>query len=567
MAAVRSPTQPSLEMYIMPRRSFVWSVALTLAICAPSEGAAQSSELGQFVDSIASEYLEAGTLAGMSVGVVQGSDTLLMRSYGHADLEWDVAMPQNAIFQIGSVTKQFTAAAALMLWEQGKLDLDADVTEYLPDFDTQGHAVSVRRLFDHTSGIKGYTEMPVFGGLSVQSLPRDTLLTLVEAEPFDFEPGTAEIYNNSAFFMLGLIIEKISGQSYEEFLEEHVFPKADMDDSSYCSNSTILENRARGYQSSPDGLQRAPYLNHTWPYAAGSLCSTVGDLISWNRALHGGRVLGDEAYQLLITPEPLLDGTMLRYAKGIARFTGPGGRMIEHAGGINGFLSESRYYTDHDATVVVLVNTTGPVGPGRIADAIGSHLFGDGADPVAATYSGDLGAFAGEYSGASRGRELTARVSVNDDGQLTIRTGGRAQTVEFLDGTTFFRGTDRYTFDMEDGEPVRLRTDQVYAYYMLDAGELGEIEEVSVSEAVMAGHVGKYDLAELALVAEVTLADSMLFIQVTGQPKVPMFADGDNEYHLEIVEASMTFVVEDGITVAMILHQGGADIRAVRVEG
>jgi CubicO group peptidase (beta-lactamase class C family) len=463
-----------------------WAVLLAFALLAPVGASAQSADLAAFVDSIASDYLEAGTLAGMSVGVVQGSDTLLLRAYGHADLEWDVPMPENAIFQIGSVTKQFTAAAALMLWEQGKLDLDADLSAYLPDFDTQGHAVLVRRLFDHTSGIKGYTEMPVFGTISPQALPRDTLLRLIEAEPFDFEPGTAEIYNNSAFFLLGLIIEKVSGQSYEDFLEEHVFSKAGMDDSSYCSNSTILPNRAHGYQASGEGLQRAAYLNHTWPYAAGSLCSTVGDMISWNRALHGGRVLGDEAYHLMTTPEPLLDGTEIRYGKGLALFTGPGGRMIEHGGGINGFLSNSRYYPDEDAIVVLLVNATGPAGAGGVAAAIGSHLFGDESEPVASTYSGDLSAFVGHYSGASRGRQMTARVAMNEEGQLTIRAGGTAQPVDFLEGTTFSRGTTRYTFDMVEGAPVRLRIDLVYGYYMLDAVEAGESDEVSVSVVVEA---------------------------------------------------------------------------------
>lgn len=541
-------------------------LSLCLVAFTPVGATAQSPDLAAFVDSIASEYIEAGTLAGMSVGVVQGSETLLMRTYGHADLEWDVPMPLNAIHQIGSVTKQFTSAAVLMLWEQGKIDLDADITDYLPDFDAQGRTISVRRLMDHTSGIKGYTEMASFGTLATQDLPRDTLLTLIGAEPFDFEPGTALIYNNSGFFLLGLIIEEVSGQSYADYLEEYVFPEAGMDDSSYCSNSVVLEKRAHGYQASQSGLELAPYLNHLWPYAAGSLCSTVGDLLSWNRALHGGEVLSAQAYRLLITPEPLEDGTPLRYAKGITRHIGAGGPMIGHGGGINGFLSESRYYTEEDAIVVVLLNTTGPANPGAIADAIGLHLFGDDGDPVAGTYTDDLNKLVGAFTGPSRGRTMTARTAVDDDGGLTVQAGGSAQPVKYLEGTTFFRGTTRYTFEMEDGLPARLRIDNVSGHYVLEAGELGERVEATVPEAVMAAHVGRYALSD-AFAIEVTFEDGRLFGQATGQSKFPLFADGDNEYHLEVVEASVSFVVEDGETVALILHQGGRDQRGEKVGG
>ncbi len=457
----------------MVRRFCFACLSLCLVAFAPVDATAQSPRLAAFVDSIASEYIEAGTLAGMSVGVVQGSETLLMGTYGHADLEWGVPMPRNAIHEIGSVTKQFTSVAVLMLWQQGKIDLDADMSTYLPEFDTQGRAVTVRRLMDHTSGIKGYTEMGSFGALATQDFSRDTLLALVGAEPFDFEPGTALIYNNSGFFLLGLIIEKVSGQSYSDYLEQNVFPKAAMDDSSYCSNSVVLKNRAHGYQASQRGLQRAPYLNHLWPYAAGSLCSTVGDLIAWNRALHGGEVLPEEAYRLLVTPEPLEDGTTLRYAKGITQHVGPGGPMIGHGGGINGFLSESRYYTEEDAIVVVLVNTTGPANPAGIANAIGRHLFGDAADPVAGSYPGDLADLVGEFTGAARGRTMTARVAVDGEGRLTVATQARggAQPVEFLEGTTFFRGTTRYTFDMEGNAPTRLRLDHVGGHYVLEARE------------------------------------------------------------------------------------------------
>jgi CubicO group peptidase (beta-lactamase class C family) len=186
----------------------------------------------------------------------------------------------------------------------------------------------VRRLLDHTSGIKGATEIPGFGRLSRQTLPRDSLLPIIQSFPLEFEPGHALIYNNSAYILLGHIIEKVSGQSYEDYVEEHLFPLAGMDDSAYCSNTEVWTKRAHGYAPGQDGLQRAEYHDHTWPYSAGSLCSTVADLVSWNRALHGGRILSPEAYDMMIIPAPLEDSTPIRYAMGLSHYVGASGRLF-----------------------------------------------------------------------------------------------------------------------------------------------------------------------------------------------------------------------------------------------
>jgi len=435
------------------------------AVAAPPVSA--QSSLEAFVDSIAAVHLGAGQIAGMAVGVVQGTDTLLLEGYGFADLEWDVPMPDDAIFEIGSVTKQFTSVAVLQLWQQGKIDLDADLTAYLPDYVTQGRTIPVRRLLDHTSGIKGYTEMPGFGRLVPRALPKDSLVALFEAEPLEFEPGHALIYNNSAYFLLGLIIEEVSGQDYADYLEEHVVPLASMDDTSYCTNNEVWKGRAHGYSPGPDGLERAAYLDHTWPYSAGSLCSTVGDLVSWNRALHGGAVLPPEAYRALITPAPLADGTPTRYAMGITQYQSPSGHVIAHGGGIFGFLSSSRYYPEEDAIVVVLMNTAGPPGPDAIADAVAGRLFGDDQLPAAQPFPGSLGEFEGVYTGPGRGRTLEVTVS-SEDGALMLDLGlGPPLTLEFLEGSTFFSGTTRVDFEREDDRIERLRIDQVGGHYVL----------------------------------------------------------------------------------------------------
>ena len=259
-------------------------VAVPVVLCAvtapPAKAQTTRAEKVRLMDSIAHSPVIEGRVAGLAVAVVQGSDTLLMKGYGKADMAWDIPMPSDAVFEIGSITKQFTAAAVLQLRDEGKIDLDADITKYLPDYPTQGNRIPVRRLLDHTSGIKGYTEMESFREILTRDMPRDSLVARIAAEPFDFTPGQALIYNNSAYFLLGLIVEKASGMPYEEYVEKNLFAKLGMNRSSYCSNSEVVPRRARGYTLSRDGLAGAPYIDHTWPYAAGSLCSTVGDMVT-----------------------------------------------------------------------------------------------------------------------------------------------------------------------------------------------------------------------------------------------------------------------------------------------
>jgi CubicO group peptidase (beta-lactamase class C family) len=423
------------------------------------------------MDSIAESPLVEGRIAGLAVAVIHGSDTLLWKSYGEADLEWDVPLTTDAIFEIGSVTKQFTAAAILKLRDQGKLDLDANITDYLPDYPTQGHRIPVRRLLDHTSGIKGATEMEAFRTIRGQDLPRDSLVTLFAAEPFDFPPGEALIYNNSAYILLGHVIEKVSGVSYEEFVEKELFDELGMDRSSYCSNTEVVERRAHGYRLTREGLVRREYTSHVWPFSAGSLCSTVGDLVKWLRALHGGRVLPDASYRDMITPVPLNDGTPVRYAMGLSVAPDNGGRrVINHGGGISGFVSDTRYYPDDDLIVVMLVNTVGNLSPAALSLELVDVLL-PRVPRERRAFEGDTTPLVGTYSGPARGRELTIEVTATDNGLMAAPAGGsRPRPLAWQEGWTFMLGSVQVvTFerDADDGPASVLRLDGGGSHYVL----------------------------------------------------------------------------------------------------
>ena len=210
-------------------------------------------QLTASVDAIIQPYLDSAQIAGVSIAVAKGDEVIFQKAYGYADLEFKVPTPTDASYEIGSVTKQFTAAAILQLQEEGKLSLQDDISQYFPDFDIGGRKVSLARLLDHTSGIKSYTDAEFFGDIYMQKLPQDTMLSLLEKEPFDFEPGEALIYNNSAFFILGLIIEKVSEMSYAEYVEKYLFEPAGMNNSYYCSESAVIEHRAHGYSPGREG--------------------------------------------------------------------------------------------------------------------------------------------------------------------------------------------------------------------------------------------------------------------------------------------------------------------------
>ncbi len=458
----------------MSRSLLTTAAGVLLAACANSApsggGSAASPERAALVariDSIVNVPIAAGKVAGASVAVVKGQDTILVKGYGKVDLEFDVATPEDAIYEIGSVTKQFTAAAIVLLAEQGKLSLDDDITKYLPGYHTQGNRIPVRRLLDHTSGIKGYTELPEFGRMMLVEAPRDSLVGIFSKKPFDFKTGEEEIYNNSAYFLAGLIIEKVSGKSYADFVKENLFAKAGMTNSRYCSESEIVKNRAHGYDAADTlgTLVRARYLNHLWPYAAGSLCSTVRDQVKWNHALHTGQVLSPASYAELIAPSTLNDGTKLRYAKGLALVPLAGRRAIWHDGGINGFISLNRYLPDDTLSVVVLWNSTGE--DLDVGEAIIEAVLGKAADDTRPV-EGDINDYAGTYKGNGRGRPMEVVMAVEGTA-LTMKDGGpgKPDTLRYIGNDTFRNGNTLLTFDRTGGKPSRLRVDGGYGYNRL----------------------------------------------------------------------------------------------------
>jgi CubicO group peptidase (beta-lactamase class C family) len=456
----------------MPFRTPFKTIVLlaTVASAASAQGADRAALVAR-LDSIAGSGVVENRAVGIVAAVVRGNDTLLMKGYGKADVEWNVPMPADAMFEIGSITKQFTAAAILQLRDEGKLSLDDDITKWLPDFDRRGNKVTLRRLLDHTSGIKGLTEMPEFGVLaSNPRFPRDSAYALIKRYPFEFTTGDAQIYNNSAFWLLGLVVEKASGMTYEDYVEKKIFAPLGMTRSMYCNSSENVERRAHGYGVRDGQIRRAPANVHTWPFSAGSLCSTGGDLVTWLKALHGGKVLSPKSYAEMIAPAKLNDGTVLRYGMGLAVGKDARGlNAIGHGGSIAGFGGEAVWYPDAEAAIVVLMNSNGNIDPGAIAGELAAELL-PWTRPTMRAFAGDAAPLVGRYKGPSRGREMTVEVTQGPQGLLVSANGSPARPLSWVEEWTFRQGNSFLTFRRtgNSGPATELRfSGGAAAYYIL----------------------------------------------------------------------------------------------------
>ncbi|MFB1485208.1 serine hydrolase [Corallococcus sp. RDP092CA] len=330
---------------------------LTMALlCIPVAAGAATRQ--QALDRLLTQYHQLRQFNGAAL-VANEKGIVLKKAYGQANFEWNVPNTPDTKFRIASVTKQFTAMVILQLVAEGKLKLDDTLASALPDYrkDT-GSRITLTHLLNHTSGIPSYTNAPdFFSKVSRNPYPVADFVKQFASGDLEFEPGSKFAYNNSGYYLLGAIIERVTGKTYAEAVQERIFTPLGMKDSGYDVSTTVLPKRASGYERSPDGYVNATYLDMSLPYAAGSLYSTVEDLYRWDRALYENTLLPEALKQRMFTPGlenygfglrmdplPLSDGkTVLA--------------TIGHSGGLNGFSSRI-YRVPASREVVILLDNT-----------------------------------------------------------------------------------------------------------------------------------------------------------------------------------------------------------------
>ena len=422
------------------------SIVLSCFSCAkPSlQTTYQANGLDIYINSLIEPLIDSSKIAGTTIGVAKGDKILFLDTYGYADFESKAALSTIATFEIASVTKPFTAIAILQLAEKGLLDLDEDISKYI-EFDSKGRVVTVRQLLNHTSGIKDYTRSAIPSKLEGIEYAKDTVVRMLEKEAFEFEPGAAMSYSNSGYFMLGLIIEKLSGLSYEEYLKQHVFKQANLENTCDCGSIVSGPNNlAAGYNMNKAGkLVRVKPGDFKMASAAGSLCSTAKDLLNWSIALnHSEKLLSKDSYRAMVAPSNLANGTVLRYGLGLEINNYRGNEVISHHGVIEGFLSDIKYFPAYDLTVVTLINTLGPVKPKDISNAIADYYIENRESEK--TFEGDLSPLVGAYTGKVMGRELTRSFEA-EGSQLYISLGEEKQPLTYI-GNNRWKSEDDYIY-------------------------------------------------------------------------------------------------------------------------
>ena len=547
------------------------------------------------LDALVSQYVANGQFNG-TVLVAEKGQVVFKKGYGMANMEWKIPNTPDTKFRLGSITKQFTAMLIMQLVEQGKLKLDGKIIDYLPDYPkATGDKITIHHLLTHTSGIPSYTGFPkFFENDSRDPYTPEAFTKKFSDLPLEFEPGTKFSYNNSGYFLLGVILEKVTGKSYATVLKESITTPLKLGDTGYDLAGPLIAKRAAGYEKRNGGYVNAPYLDMSLPYAAGSLYSTVEDLYRWDQALYSDMLISAQAKQTMFTP------FLANYAYGWGIGKTNIGQLkdslllIEHGGGINGFNTLiSR--VPKDRQLVVLLNNTGGAPLNAIRTNILNILYGQPVEapkkPVAnllrqsilsepltqtrqkfnawksdKAYSlteGEVNQLGYELMGDGKLTESIAVFTLNAEafptsynvydsrGEAYMKAGNKSAAIEDYKKSVALnpRNTNGFAKLNELGEPVEAPKDVV----------------VAVDTAVLESYVGKYELAP-SFAITVSRENGKLFGQATGQNRFELFAETKTKFYLKVVDAQVTFIPnEKGEVEQLILHQNGRDLPGKRL--
>ncbi|HEX2081359.1 MAG TPA: serine hydrolase [Longimicrobium sp.] len=512
---------------------------------------------------------------GAAVLVARDGRVLMRKAYGAASLELGVPLRPEHVFRVGSITKQFTAVALLMLVDEGKVSLDDELTRFFPDYPTHGHRITVEHLLTHTSGIQSYTGMPAYATGMRRDLTTEQLIAMFRDQPMEFAPGERWNYNNSGYALLGGIIERVSGMSYADFLRTRIFEPLGMRSTFYEEDDAIVPGRVPGYARTEQGWQPATYVSMTQPYAAGALISTVDDQLAWQRAVAEGRLLKPETWRRAFAAYRLSDGRSSGYGYGWFVGEAAGRPSIEHGGDINGFSTNGLWIPSERLHVIVLANhERGPQhDPDAISLQIAERLLGPAGPP--APFAVEAGTLA-QYAGVYRVNEVERRVVTVEDGTLFSQRGRNPR----MRLTPI--GRDEFVF--ESGTRLRFVRDAVGAVTgMILRQRIGPEElsprteesaesvlaaltaTVTVPVEVLDRYVGAYEF-EPDFVLTVRRDGTVLRGQIPGQPEVEMMPEGETRFFVREGNATLVFQVDaSGAVTGVVLHQGGREIPARKI--
>ncbi|HET9209436.1 MAG TPA: serine hydrolase [Thermoanaerobaculia bacterium] len=544
-------------------------LALTSLCCAAlparAAGPVSASDLSAYTDKLLSSVYPAGQ-PGAAVLVQKDGQVVLRKGNGMANLELGVPVTPENVFEIGSITKQFTAAAILLLQERGKLRVEDPITKYLPDYPTQGRTITIENLLTHTSGIPSYTGLPEWYPHIREDLKPADVAALFRDKPLEFNPGERWAYDNSGFFLLGMIVEKASGKTYEQFVEEEIFRKLGMAHSRYGHSEEIVPLRAAGYSRDGEGYRNTAFISMTQPYAAGALMSTVDDLALWGRALRSEALLKRASLDRMLTVHRLPSGVSTQYGYGIGVLDLWGTRVIQHGGDINGYTANVTWAPDERLFVAILSNNdASDPRPDDLALRIVAKAIGK---PVEERKTLELDARTlDEYTGVYRFESNVTRSILREGTRLFAQRNGRRQEISaaapdefvYADGasTLHFR---RDAQGKVTGVDFRSTLGPPATGTRTDEPPPQERRAVQVDPGVFDAYAGEYELRPGFSIA-ISREGDRIFAQPTGQPRLELFPESETRFFLKDVDAQIEFVRgADGKVTGLVLHQNGRDL-------
>jgi len=561
--------------------------AVTLLAILALQTSALAQDKAAKIDQMISLYQKYGQFNGSAL-VADNGKVIYKKGVGLANMEWNIPNAPDTKFRLGSITKQFTATLILQLVEQGKIKLDGKLIDYLPDYrkDT-GAKVTIHNLLSHTSGIPSYTSLPgFFQDVSRNPFKVDDFIKKYASGDLEFEPGTKFVYDNSGYFLLGAIIEKVTGKPYEQVLKENIFDPLGMKNSGYDHWGTIISQRATGYSRSARGFQTAPYLDMSIPYAAGSLYSTVEDLYLWDQALYGEKILSAKSKELIFKPNLNNYGYGFVITKAtLAPPTKLAVPVIQHNGGINGFNTTIVRMTNDKRLIVLLDNAEDGQHLDKIALGIMSVLYDQPyempkrsiADAILNTITEkDIAAAVKEYRALKAGPTASeydfGEMELNRLGYQLLSMKKVAEAIEILKlnvemypqspnvydslGEAYMTHNEKELSIANYKKSLELDPNNANAKARL-ATLTGETKDVKVDPKIYDSYVGEYQLAPTFTIT-ITSEEGKLMAQATGQAKFELFPTSETDFYLKVVPASVTFVKDaQGKVTELILTQNG----------
>jgi len=509
---------------------------------------------------------------GAAVLVLRDGEVILRKGYGLANVELGVPMAPAMVFRLGSVAKQFTAMAILILADEGKLALDDDITTYLPDYPTQDQTITIEHLLTHTGGVKDLEFLPARLAVERNDLAVEELIALFKDEPLDFAPGTAWSYSNSGYILLGAIIEQVSGMSYANFIQQRIFMPLDMAHSYYDDPTLVIPGRVAGYTRTNDGYANAAYMSMTQPYAAGALASSVDDLAKWDAALYTGKLVKQSTLRRMFKSVVLTNGQTPGYGYGWGVGTYAGEPIQDHNGGINGFYTKVMRLPADKVYIAILSNLENPtVAPDELAFDIATLVIGKPyQDPKAITLpTTTLASYEGVYLVNGQGGVVIRQ----EKDHLLWQTGGPARVLTPLAPDEFFMAGVplRIRFVKErTGAVTSMQLQQRFSVWL----DLPKSDQplppteatVEIDPALYDQYVGDYQIGpDLALT--ISLANGTLFAQATGEASLELAAAAADSFFLPGLDVQIEFTRDaEGAITGLVLQQSGQTMTGQKVK-